>query len=50
MAKFKGMTLIPCWLNTTLHNSMILSTASIKSHDFALGFPKRSHTNRDSII
>jgi len=34
---------------TTLHNGMILSTLSISSHGFVLGFPKRSHTNGDSI-
>ncbi|KAG7019552.1 hypothetical protein SDJN02_18513, partial [Cucurbita argyrosperma subsp. argyrosperma] len=34
---------------TTLHNGMILSTLSIKSHGFALGFPKKPHTNGDSI-
>ena len=34
---------------TTLHNGMILSTLSIKSRGFALGFPKRPHTNGDSI-
>ena len=30
-------------------NGMILSTLSVSSHGFALGFPKRPHTNRDSI-
>ena len=34
---------------TTLHNGMILSTLSISSHGFALGFPKMPHTNGDSI-
>ena len=35
--------------NTTLHNGMILSTLSISSHGFALGFPKRPRTNGVSI-
>ena len=34
---------------TTLHNGIILSTLSISSHGFALGFPKRPHTNGDGI-
>ena len=29
---------------TTLHNSIILSTLSMSSRDFAFGFPKSSHT------
>ena len=32
-------------MNMTLHNGMILSTLSISSRDFALGFLKRPHTN-----
>ena len=35
---------------TTLHNSMILSTLTISSHGFALGFPKKSHSNRDVFL
>ena len=36
---------------TTLHSSgMILSTLSINSHSFALGFPKRSHANGDVFL
>ena len=35
---------------TTLHNGMILSTLSISSHGFALGFPKRPHINRDIFL
>ena len=34
---------------TNLYNGMILSTLSISSHDFALGFLRRSHTNEDTI-
>ena len=34
----------------TLHNGMILSTLSISSHVFALGFPKRPHTNGDVFL
>ena len=30
---------------TNLHNSMILRTLSISSHDFTFSFPKRPHTN-----
>ena len=37
-------------MNTTFHNGMILSTLSISSHRFALGFPKRSHTNGKCIL
>ena len=33
-------------MNTTLHNGMILSTLSISSHGFALGFSKRPHAMR----
>ena len=32
---------------TTLHNGLILSTLSISSHSFALGFSERPHTNGD---
>ena len=32
---------------TDLHGGMILSTLRISSHSFALGFPKRPHTNGD---
>ena len=35
---------------TNLHNGMILSTLSISSHWFALGFSKRSHTNEDVFL
>ena len=35
---------------TTLHNCMILSTLRISSHGFALGFPKRPHTNGDVFL
>ena len=34
---------------TDLHNGMMLSTLNISFHGLALGFPKRSHTNEDSI-
>ena len=34
---------------TNLHNDMILSTLSISSRVFAFGFPKRPHTNEDSV-
>ena len=37
-------------MNTTLHNGIILSTLSITSHGFALGFPKKPHTHEESII
>ena len=33
----------------TLHDGMLLSTLSISSHGFALGFPKTPHTNEDGI-
>ena len=36
-------------MKRTLHNDMILSTLSISSRGFALGFPKTPHTNGDSI-
>ena len=32
-------------MNTTLHNDMILSTLSISSRGFVLGFSKMSRTN-----
>ena len=35
---------------TTLHNGMILSTLSISSRGFVLGFPKRPHTNGDVFL
>ena len=35
---------------TTLHDSMILSILSISSHGFALGYPKRPHTNEDVLL
>ena len=35
---------------TTLHNGMILSTLSISSHGFALGFLKRPRTNGDVFL
>ena len=35
---------------TTLHNGMILSSLSISSHGFALGFPKSPHTNGDVFL
>ena len=35
---------------TTLHNGMILSTLSISSHGFALGFSKRPHINGDVFL
>ena len=35
---------------TTLYNGMILSTLSISSHGFALGFPKRPYTNDDVFL
>ena len=35
---------------TTLHNGMILSTLSMNSHDFALGFPKGPHTSGDVFL
>ena len=35
---------------TTLHNGMILSTLSINSRDFALGFSKRPCTNGDVFL
>ena len=37
-------------IDMTLHNDMILSTLSLSSRGFALGFSKKPHTNRDSII
>ena len=33
-----------------LHNGMVLSTPTISSHGFALGFPKNPHTNGDIFL
>ena len=34
----------------TLHHGMILSTLSISSHGFALGFPKNPHVNEREYL
>ena len=45
----EGLSLVKPILGiTNLYNGMILSTLSMSSRDFVLGFPKIPRTNRDN--
>ena len=51
----RHLMILLTWLSlghdsNTMLDEHKLSTLNLSSHDFALGFLKRPHTNRDSIL